>query len=187
MNNLKVVRPQTINPDEVFAFAKDMASRSQKLYADAEDYMCFMKNQHESFIQLMAEAESMRLKAQSSGINEEEFEELENIVDTAMEIAESINRVRSKVSLIDDSELLESKETEDQASDEEDDNYSTKFIEAYNKHKARLGLKTQDDVAAITGLDRRYISNIERQKYRPQFKTIKRIADAFGADINEFM
>ncbi|WP_413582387.1 helix-turn-helix domain-containing protein [Bdellovibrio sp. HCB288] len=187
--NLKLVKPEEINPENVYAYIMQAASETSKKCEEAKAFFDFMQNQHKAIASLMEEAESLRVKKAETGLDEDEVDELNNILDTAVEIMESINRVRSRKTIAEDSMSIDDidQQLELKDSSVEEKNFSSKFLTAYLKHKNRLGLKTQEDVAELTGLDRRYISNIERAKYRPQFKTIKRIADAFGADVSEFM
>ena len=63
---------------------------------------------------------------------------------------------------------------------------SERFLKVYLFHKSRLGLTTRDAVSRLTGINSRYISEIESGKHKPQFKTIKKIADGFGVDVSEF-
>jgi DNA-binding XRE family transcriptional regulator len=59
------------------------------------------------------------------------------------------------------------------------------FVAKYSFHKARLGLRTQNDVAELTGIDRRQISRIENGT-KPQFRTLQKIAQAFSISVEEF-
>ncbi len=60
------------------------------------------------------------------------------------------------------------------------------FLNKYNERKAKLGLNTQQEAAEIMGISRRYISQLERGKHRPQFKTLKKLADGLGVEISYF-
>lgn len=42
---------------------------------------------------------------------------------------------------------------------------------------------TQENLAAIAGLDRSYLSEIERGLVNPSLETLKRIADALGVSL----
>ena len=62
-----------------------------------------------------------------------------------------------------------------------------RFIQTYNHCKMKLGLKRQEDVALLTGLDRRHVSRIESGKVKPQFKTLKLLAEKFNTPIEDFL
>lgn len=66
------------------------------------------------------------------------------------------------------------------------DNLPKQFGDKVRKERARLGL-SQEKLALSTGLDRTYISGIERGRRNPSLKNIGRIASALKLSISELL
>lgn len=60
------------------------------------------------------------------------------------------------------------------------------FFDRYFELKAASGLETQADVAKKAGLSPTTVQAIESRSVRPQFKTLKKLADAFGVEVSAF-
>lgn len=185
MNKLAAISPDTLDLAQLTEWVKNQAAASAAICAEAEAFYKKLKRHHANIAELMAESNRLRKEDPSN------VEEMRNIAETIQEVVEAMSHLTEGTPLeflsADDGEKeflssADGKEAQDQA-----DRSKKKFLQAYIKHKDRLGLVTQQDVAHLTGLDRRYVSSIENGKYKPQFKTIKKIADAFGAKVEEFI
>lgn len=177
---LQIVKPIEISPEAVLIKVKEFASFAMGEYEEAEELSRFLKGQYNVLADLMEQAAKIK---QKTAFTAQDKNELENILEVSIEIIESINRAYSEESLTDDAVEVTDEAPELPSKNE----LAQKFLSVYNKHKARLGLETQADVSALTGLDRRYVSVIESGKMKPQFKTLKKLADAFGIDVSEFV
>ncbi|TVQ63818.1 MAG: XRE family transcriptional regulator [Phycisphaerales bacterium] len=60
------------------------------------------------------------------------------------------------------------------------------FFDRYFELKAASGLETQADVAKKAGLSPTTVHAIESRSVRPQFKTLKKLAVAFGVEVSAF-
>jgi DNA-binding XRE family transcriptional regulator len=60
------------------------------------------------------------------------------------------------------------------------DEETERFFLAYQRCKARSGLTTIRAVASASGLSPTTVQAIEKQRVKPQFRTIKALAAAFG-------
>lgn len=169
--------------DHVLAQVRDFSASARDKCNSVEQIYKVLKQHYSSLTDLMAEAELYRKK---DSLTVDDVEELDNIIEVSLEISESIQRISVGKNLADDYEDLNDEQPE-LPEDDKDNSYNDKFFAIYNKHKARLGLVTQADVAKVTGLNRQYVSVIESGKFKPQFKTLKRLADAFGIDVSEFI
>lgn len=170
--------------DTVIEWGKNMATESSKVCHEAEIFHNKLKRHHANMAVLLSELQQLK------GNPETKKADLGEVFDTMVEVAEAIAHLTqgtplASVSIEDvESSALASEEgmkAQKELSDEEE-----YFLKKYFHYKSQLGLKTQVDVERLTGIDRRYISLIERNKVKVQFKTIKKIADGFGVDISEF-
>lgn len=186
---LKAVSPKNMDPDSLLEWSKHMASEAGKQCSEASEYFDSMRRHYGNLTKLLERFQSLRNEQ-----GERWMEEAKEIVETALEVREAMDalvleRLADHTSLPtledDERELLDSPSGANAARELERETRA--FLLAYNRHKARLGLKTQEDVARLTGLNRRYISNIERGAHKPQFRTIKRLADAFCVDVTDLM
>ncbi len=59
------------------------------------------------------------------------------------------------------------------------------FLKTFRSLRLQKGL-SQEELAALAGLDRSYISLIERGKKSPTVNTLLRIADALDCKLNDF-
>ena len=186
---LKVSTPESMDPDTLVEWSKNAATAASQACSEARSYFERMKKHYDNVTELMSRLQMLR-EEQGPGWQDEAQE----IVDTWLEIIDAmgslaLERTDDHVSMQtledDERELLET--GEGRAAAMRVDQEARAFLLVYTKHKARLGLKTQDDVARLTGINRRHISAIERGAHKPQFRTIKRLADAFSVDVTEFM
>ena len=184
-NRLTVMPPDKMDIDSLITWVKGRATESANVCEEGEQFYQRLKGHHNSIADLMGEMERLKKSENASK------EDLEFIVDTVSDAIEAINSLVTGTPL--EHALIETLEEEVYAGAQAEEIRKTydaaagKFLSAYLKHKARLGLNTQEEVSQITGLNRRQISSIENAKHKPQFKTIKRIADRFGVDITEFI
>jgi len=152
-----------------------------------------LKKHQETFIavgerlkEIFAELENGLDDDQALMEMQDEVEDARDCLNSIFEYVHSIN-TGTVTDLISSSTSMEDWAKELEAKGRPGLNESiAKFLKVYNKLKSDRGLETQADVAKLTGIDRRYISEIEAGKRKPQFKTVKRIADAFGVDVNVF-
>lgn len=179
---LTIAPPEKMDIDSIITWIKERAVESARLCEEGEQFYQRLKGYHQNIASLMGEMAKLKQSNNSSQ------EDLEFIVDTVSDTIEAINNLVngsplehfSVEALEDDiNKTVNIKQAAQRSND--------KFLNAYIKHKVRLGLTTQEEVAQLTGLNRRQVSAIENAKHKPQFKTIKKIADRFGADIGEFI
>jgi DNA-binding XRE family transcriptional regulator len=188
-NYLSNLPPESMDLEVLLDWVRNRAQESNSLCQEAKVYYDQLGKYHADIAQLMAELS--QLKNENS---REATEEAKNIVETVWEVFQAIHTLQTKEGLpSEDSQNLDEIEKEllsnqkGKMARESNQREANFFLEKYNHHKARLGLLTQEDVSKLTGLDRRQISVLEQGKHKPQFKTIKRIADAFGVPVKEFM
>jgi DNA-binding XRE family transcriptional regulator len=62
---------------------------------------------------------------------------------------------------------------------------TNRFFKLYQQHKARCNLTTIRAVAQAAGLSPTTVQAIEKQRVKPQFKTIQALAKAFGVTPEE--
>ena len=60
-----------------------------------------------------------------------------------------------------------------------------RFFDRYLYLKSRSGLETIEQVADAAGVSKSTIVAIEKRRVRPQFRTLCKIANAFGVDVRE--
>lgn len=189
MNNLKLLEKPKLTAHELLqAASKSMLDLSDE-YHKAERYAAAMKNYHQDLASLVKRVSEIKSILDAGLLAPTELveisDEMDSINTATEEIIAGVHELKSMtfnldVKDIDDVEIDKDETTALSASDD-------KFMKAYFAYKTKLNLTTQDDVARLVGLDRRQISNLENSKHKPQFKTIKKIAEGFGADIKEFI
>jgi len=185
-NNLKLVSPETMSQEDALEWAKNCFAKAAQICTEARDYWETMHKHHANLSELMAE-----LKLLNDSV--EDRERRTEILEVAQEVLEAIIDLRNgmqtiskgSVSLEDlDTDWKNSREDYRKASELLERRYHL-FLENYTNLKHKLGFKTQEEIARITGIDRRQISRIETGKSKPQFKTISKIADAFGVKASD--
>jgi len=187
-NSLSLVPPETLNPSEIFQWAKLVFKTSAERFRGAEEYFEAMRKYHSDLGDLMGQLTKLRKNKSPKAI-----EEAKAIAEVTSEIIEAIEELHSQQFVSGDSvsiddlitELVGSRPGRETVTEVEND--VKQFLASYFKLKAKLGLETQEDVSKVTGIDRRYISLIESGKHHPQFKTIKRIADGFGVPVEDLI
>jgi DNA-binding XRE family transcriptional regulator len=191
-NNIKLLKQPILNTEDIFNEAKLALFKIGESYSEAERYCKSMKESHNDLKELfhrVSEIHSLVEAGDKANINKEELsDELESIKAAVIEIVDAVQNLKEGI-FNSDSVSIEEIENEPEyvEAKKELERDDEKFMKAYFYHKSRLNLNTQDDVARLTGLDRRQVSNLETSKHKPQFKTIKKIAEAFRADISEFI
>jgi len=186
--SLRVTKPENMDPDTLIEWSKNAAAVAQSQCSEAEAYFNSMKRHYGNVTLLL---ERMQMVRDDAGRQEEEGE-AEEIVCTLTEVVEAMDALRNEqfsdgASTLDDEERAILDTEDGQAADRQLAVEAQAFLKAYFHHKSRLGLRTQEDVERLTGISRRYISAIESGKHRPQFRTLKRLADAFGVDVTNIM
>ena len=185
-SNLKAVNPEEMSKEESLVWAKNCFNEVAHLCEDAKEYWEQMRKHHTNLAELM-------VSLQSLGDTQEDRDRAVGIIEVVQDITEAIEGLRTdRISIsegsvsIDDweRELLKNKAPYVEANNNLDARYA-KFLDNYNNLKAKLGYKTQEEVANLTGIDRRMISRIESGASKPQFKTILKIADAFGVEVSK--
>ena len=185
--SLGVTRPESMDFDSLIEWSKNAAVAAHEKCSEVEAYFNAMKRHYGNITQLLARMQVLREEEAP-----ENGEEAQEIVDTLMEVIEAMEALMSEriddggVALQDDEKaILETPSGKEAAKQLEAEGKA--FREAYFHHKARLGLTTQEDVGKLTGINRRHISAIERGVHRPQFRTLKKLADAFGIDVTKLI
>lgn len=182
------VPPESMDVNSLIIWCKKQFSTSAELFKEAEQYYSDMKRHHQHLAELMGMLQELK------GSKNVPRDEIEEIVDTASEVIEAIQALKEDRYLLSeqskDIEEIEKgfvKENKGKNAEVELQSDVERFMTSYYSLKAKLGLSTQKDVAELTGIDRRYISIIESGKHRPQFKTLKRLADAFGVEVEQLI
>jgi len=187
--SLKLHKPESMDPDTLIEWSKNAAAAASHRCTEARDYYDAMHIHYENVTQLLAALQELREK-QLPGWQEDAVEAIETLTD----VVEAMDTLANE--RVEDHEQHETLEAEEAAllstsSGREAavalDNDAKAFLSVYLRHKARLGLKTQDDVATLTGISRRHVSAIERGMHKPQFRTLVKLADAFGVEVTEFI
>lgn len=64
---------------------------------------------------------------------------------------------------------------------------TNRFFDAYSRLKAASGLTTIRAIASAAGLSTTTVQAIEKQRVKPQFKTLSALAKAFKVDVRELL
>jgi len=187
---LKVSTPESMDPDTLIAWSKNAANAASQVCDEARTYFEAMSRHYQNVTELLARLQELREKQSPNW-----QEEAQEIVDTWLEVIQAMQELHRErldsdhesLQTLDDDEHEMLKTHEGREAAEKLDRETAAFLRAYRKNKARLGLETQEEVAELTGINRRHISAIERGVHKPQFRTIKRLADAFGVPVTDFM
>jgi len=186
VNKLQSIPPTNLSPEEILVWIKNQAEKTSAMCDEARQHWERLQNYHKNVAELMSELVALEKK---QGDNRDAIQE---IAEAAEEVFEAIIAVNTDRMI--SNEAVEIGEAERELLGDEnseiDRQYEAsrqKFLRAYNSYKSKLGLSNRDEVAKLTGINARYISEIESGRHKPQFKTVKRIADAFGADVTEFL
>lgn len=181
------IPPGNMDVDSLISWCGQQFATSAGLFEEAEQYCKDLKHHHKHLAELMGMLQELKK-------NNPPREEIEEVVDTASEVIEAIKALQeNRFGLDEQGKDLDSIEDEFVATEvgktaaDELQSDVERFMKNYNTLKAKLGLMTQQEVAKLTGIDRRYISIIESGKHRPQFKTLKRLADAFGVELDQLI
>lgn len=178
-----------MSPKEMCEWAKNMYLDASNFCDEAKSYWEAMRRHNDNVATLWQQILAL--------MSEENCEDdVRECVEVMITVFEAMNILRSKnFSSLYDSDINSADKWLEQAIQHNDPDATRgemeanrqRFLLAYNKYKAQLGLNTQDDVARLTGIDRRHISRIETGNVKPQFKTIKLLAEKFNAPIEEFL
>jgi len=186
-SNRKLVSipPENMDVDSLISWCSQQFATTAELSKEAEQYYSDMRHHHQHLAELMGMLQELKKKKSPR-------KEIEEVVDTASEVIEAIQALRDDRYVMDEQgKDIDIMEAEFEGTDSrkraaaELQSEVEQFMKNYNSFKAKLGLVTQQDVAKLTGIDRRYISIIESGKHKPQFKTLKRLADAFGVEVDQ--
>lgn len=187
-SELKIIPPESMDVDVLFDWVRHRAQESNTACQEAEAYYKQLGKYHADIAELMAELSAIQ-KSDSP-----DMDEAQNIVATVAELCQAMHALQTNEGLPSEgAQDLEDIEKEflsieqGQQARTKNEQAASAFLSKYNFYKSRLGLNTQEDVAKLTGIDRRYISILESGKHTPQFKTIKKLADAFGIEVNELI
>lgn len=186
-NHITLLPSDSLNFEELLDWVRNLAQESSSFCQEVQEYYQQLGKYHKDIANLMAELSQLKVNK-----DEERIEEARNIAETALEVFEAMRAFMGKTSFpSQDAQTIDELETElleterGQKAKELNQKDAENFLKKYNFHKTRLGLLTQEDVSKLTGIDRRHISVLEQGKHKPQFKTLKKIADAFGIHLNE--
>lgn len=187
-NHMVILPPESMDLGVLLDWVRGRAQESNSLCQEAESFYKQLGKYHTDIAELMAELSQLK-----NSKSPEALDEAKNIVETVSEVLQAMHTLSTGEGLpSEDSQSVDEIEhgllssAEGQTARKQNDEEAKSFLDKYNHHKARLGLLTQEDVSKLTGIDRRQISVLEQGKHKPQFKTLKRIADAFGVSVNEF-
>lgn len=192
MNNLKLLEKPKLETQELLKSATDSLLILSDEYYSAEKYAKSMKTYHSDLAALVKRISEIKESLHKNKLLNLNHESIEELTEELTSIGAAITEITTGVAELKNMTFnLDIKNIDEIEIDQEDiaqlEAQDNKFMQAYVSYKNKLNLNTQDDVARLVGLDRRQISNLESSKHKPQFKTIKKIAEAFGADINEFI
>jgi DNA-binding XRE family transcriptional regulator len=191
MSELKSISLEDMSFDDRCEWAKNMFLKSENFFDDAKSYWTEMHQHSVSMRTLWEKFIELR-----KGNTQEVSEDISEVFDVMAAVSSYMDMLRKQhfaKTFDDEIQDLDDWKAELDTSDEignakrEASEALEIFRKAYLKHKSRLGLDTQESVAQLTGLDRRHISRLENGAVKPQFKTIKLIAEKFGAPIEEFL
>lgn len=181
---LKTVPLEAMTEEERSEWIKKIAARGSQACSEASAYWKQMDAHYKNITVLMDEFK-----------REKEEDERLNIMHVLVQVLETMTALRTRhfdlrdedVTTVEDWEhkILSTEEGKRAAA--EIDSEKAFFLQKYFQNKARLGLTTQQDVADLTGIDRRQISRIESAAVKPQFKTIERLAEKFGVPVEDFL
>lgn len=179
---LKSLPLNEMSDEEVFELVKKTSAKGRKLCTEAELHFKEMKEHYDNITVLMEERNKP----------ETDEEEKRNIAAVLLQVFDAMESRRKRefnnfdenIQSVGDWEKEILATDSGKAANEEIEDERKKFISKYFFHKARLGLQTQNDVAELTGIDRRQISRIENGT-KPQFKTLQKIAQAFSIQVDE--
>jgi DNA-binding XRE family transcriptional regulator len=180
---------ESMSVPDIMKWVQRRFEASARICEEAETYFSDMKHHHENIAHLVERLHT--LENDKSAVAKEEAAEILSVVGevlNAMEALRTGNLALSESSLdIDEIEKSMTAKDEGKAGYELFQTDIRRFLEKYNGYKNRLGLRTQQDVAELTGIDRRQISRIESGRCKPQFKTIQKIAAGFGIKVEELI
>ncbi|MDH5681761.1 MAG: helix-turn-helix transcriptional regulator [Spirochaetota bacterium] len=117
-------------------------------------------------------------------------EDVESLLETAFDLVHDMETMgESTVTESEDLFELEKRllktDNEYRKASEELDKEEEYFLRRYTELKASKGIKTQEEMARRSGISQSYISVIESGKHRPQMRTLVKLAETFGVDVNE--
>lgn len=177
--------PNKVNRKTLLPFIERVKRQSTENYNELTERQKLIKAQHEYLEDIYKNAELLvKSKSWSAG----EKNQADELISEALETIETIDEIQQGITIEEESIKIEELENKIVCSQGlSNPNFNRRFFDTYYRYKDKLGLRTQEDMAQLTGLDRRYISKIERSEHRPQYKTLKRFADAFGIDVSELI
>ncbi len=180
--------PESMNVNSLIVWCKKQFTTSAEVFKEAEEKYGNLKKHHQNLSELMGLLQEIKKKEKP------DKNEVNEIIETASEVIGAIQSLADgRYGLSEDSLSVEGARAKFLDTDEgktakaELQQEIGTFIKNYKALKAKLNLETQQDVADLTGIDRRYISIIEKGKHKPQFKTLKRLADAFGVEMDQLL
>lgn len=180
------IPPESMDADSLIEWLGKQFNRSAEYCQEAEAFYSTMKSHHSHLSELMAIMRELKGRNAPTG-------EIREVADTASEVLEAIKALSKQEEESSDAKDIDAVEAEYLNTEEGKSSSADlkididKFLKNYTSYKSKLGLKTQQDVANLTGIDRRYISIIEGGKHKPQFKTLKRLADSFGIEVDQLI
>lgn len=184
--NLHVADKRELSKEQSMSKFKASLVQEAKEYRKIEAAAGALKEMYDSMASLVQAFNELDITS------EEGIDEALNIIENFSEIQEQANDLRRGIFPRDsktveqiEAELLDTDEGKQAA--KELDSEQQEFLNRYFKHKSALGLTTQKSVAELTGMHVQQISSLESGKYFPQFKTIKKIADAFGIAVTDLI
>lgn len=183
-HKLKSVPPESMNVNDYIDWVRTQAQVSHDVCNEANDYFNQLGRHYKNITLLMEEI----TKAKES--QDYDLDEVKQIAHTVSEVVDAIISLRERIGLT-SAETLTIDQVEEEFLSAENgqqaknqyDAQAKAFLKKYNYHKARLGFKTQKEVSEFTKIDHRYISILEQGKHKPQFKTLKKLAEAFGIKV----
>ena len=192
---LAEISHEKMSLDDQMVWFKTMFAKGAEECEVAKQYFEDMQTYQKDMSELVQEIVEIRQNSQlSAGEKQERADDIKYAVEQVIEAME----VRKK-EFVDNHyveiEEYDLEEWENELSSGEDGKISKEdlekeiadFLKKYYSLKTKHGFETQQEVADLTGLDRRQISRLESGKVKPQFKTLQKIALAFGVDISDLI
>ncbi|MDH5681697.1 MAG: helix-turn-helix domain-containing protein, partial [Spirochaetota bacterium] len=117
-------------------------------------------------------------------------EDVESLLETAFGLVHDMetmggSTVTESKNLFDLEKRLLKTDSEYRKASDKLDKEEEYFLRRYTELKAAKGIKTQEEMARLSGISQSYISVIESGKHRPQMRTLLKLAETFGVGVNE--
>lgn len=184
--HIKALDPEKMSREDGLAWVKNCFTKAAHFCDEAREYWEEMHTHHQNIRELLGDLQELDDDPKNRDKQISILEVVAEISEAISDLAKGQHSLTKDSMSIDnfDNELKKSDKNYEKAAKKVDERYRI-FFENYNNLKAKLGYTTQEEVAKLTGIDRRMISRIEKGETKPQFKTIVKIANAFGVEVSD--